>query len=47
MIQDQEESFEFNGQKIPIPNIEQGLNFIGGILGGSRQHCQRSFGGLR
>lgn len=47
MIQDQEDSFEFNGQRLPIPNIEQGINLLGEILGGSRRHCQRGFGGFK
>lgn len=53
VIDDQDESLEVNGQKIPLPglneSIREGINLFTGLLGGQRrpEECRRAFGKCR
>lgn len=50
VIDDQDESLEINGQKVPLPglneSIQEGINLFTGLFGGQRrpEECRRAFG---
>lgn len=44
IIEDDENSLEFNGQRIPMPFLEEGIQLLGGLLGeghGQGRRCHR------